>query len=118
MLVTRNNKEYQATQLLGEIPNTNDWHIEKDDYIITENNVIIDVRSPIAFSKMYEIIEEPESITINLNELKEYLSNLSTEKDEYYVSDQQLVSDELVNLFNYLNIKGIHSFKKFVDSLQ
>lgn len=132
--VMRNNKEFQAIQLeiadnsiINEkskvLPGTKiigNWHANNNDFAIIFQNELVDIRSPESFVKMYEKEDlfEPKEITINFNELKEYILGLSTEHEEYWATEQQLIASEIFNIFEILNIKGKNSFKKFCETLE
>jgi hypothetical protein len=96
------------------------WYVAHGDYLIFDDNYeLVDVRSMNAFLKMYDIQEliVPDVYEINVSALKEYITNLSTEKDEFWVAEQRFVADEISNILRILNVPGYRDFDKFANSL-
>lgn len=96
------------------------WYIEPSNYIIVnDDSEIVDVRSAVAFIKMYDVINtEVETITFKIEDLKQYISSLSREKDEYWVSEQQFIADEFSAFFRYLRLPGYKAIGNFTNHIR
>lgn len=97
------------------------WYAVYGDYLILSTDIedagtIRDVRPPEAFAKMYEILEGgEETITFNINELKEYLLNLSREKTEMWCTEQLYSANVFMDFLKHIKYIGSKKFDQFVD---
>ena len=111
--------KYSCNLRDGDVNIDNLWFIALDDYIIVRDGNIFDIRSPLAFMKMYGEfeLEEVETITFKIEDLKNYILSLSSEKDEYWVSERVFVADEFSAFFSYLGCAGCKTMSRFASTI-